>query len=314
MMEPESKVGIVIPLYNKGTLVRRALNSVLNQTYQNFEVVVVDDGSTDEGPDVVRECSDPRVRLIRQANAGPGAARNRGVQETHAPYLAFLDADDEWMPLFLEVYVDGLRGHPDCDAVIGPTLFGPEKIDHCAVWQGMGIKEGVWSLGTDPTWEHLSRMMDLFSNGRAMFRSTVVKRYGGFYSKDRCCFSEDKYLWLQVVLNHSVFILMKSLFWYHSEDSQLYPPGMYGKPGFISPTLTDSDGIRRNCPSQFMPLLQKYLSHEALRSLNENAHTSQASRVIGLMKTLPLRRSFPWRYAKARVKTLLYQSFGVKRC
>ena len=314
MMALETRVGVVIPLYNKGTLVRRALNSVLSQTYQNFEVVVVDDGSTDEGPDVVRECSDPRVRLIQQANAGPGAARNRGVQETQAPYLTFLDADDEWMPRFLEEYVEVLRRRPDCDAVIGPTLFGPEKKDHCAVWQRMGITEGVWSLGTDPTWEHLARMMDdLFATGRAMYRSQVVHQYGGFYSKDKCRFSEDKYLWLQVVLNHRVFLLMKSLFWYHSEDSQLYPPSMYSKPGFIPPVLTDPDGIRRNCPAQFMPILQKYLCHEALRTLNENAHTSQASRVIEIIGTLPLRRSFPWRYAKARVKTLLYQSFGAKQ-
>ena len=314
MMAREERVGIVIPLYNKGVLVRRALKSVLSQTYQNFEVVVVDDGSTDEGPDIVREYSDSRIRLIQQANAGPGAARNRGVQETQAPYLAFLDADDEWMPLFLEVYVECLRRHPDCDAVIGPTFFGPEKMDRCAVWQRMGIKEGVWSLETDSTWENLTRIMSLFSTPAAMYRSQVVERYGGFYSKDKCRFSEDRYLWLQVVLNHRVFILMKSLFWHHSEDSQLYPPGMYSKPGFIPPVLTDPDGIRRNCPSQFMPILQKYLCHEAILTLNRNTHTSQASRVIEIIKTLPLKRSFPWRYAKARVKTLLYQSFGVKRC
>ncbi len=312
MMAVDAKVGVVIPLYNKGTLVRRALNSVLSQTYQNFEVIVVDDGSTDEGPDLVRECSDPRVRLIEQANAGPGAARNRGIQDSQAPYLTFLDADDEWLPRFLEECMDGLRSHPDCDAVIGPTLFGPERKDHCPVWQQRGITEGVWSLGADPTWEHLCRMMDLFSTGRVLYRSPAVVRYGGFYSKDKCRFSEDKYLWLQVVLNHRVFIFMKSLFWYHSEDSQLYPPSMYGRPGFIPPVLSDPDGILRNCPSQFMPILQKYLCHEAIGSLHENAHTSQASQVIEIMETLPLRRSFPWRYAKARVRTLIYQSFGVK--
>lgn len=314
MIGLDARVGVVIPLYNKGTLVRRALNSVLNQTYQDFEVIVVDDGSTDEGPDVVRECLDPRVRLIQQANAGPGAARNRGFQETQAPYLTFLDADDEWLPRFMDECMEGMRRHPDCDAVICPVLFGPEKNDHCAVWQRWGITQGVWALGADPTWEHLSRMMNLFSTGRALYRRTAVVRYGGFYSKDKCCFSEDMYLWLQVVLNHNVFILMKSLFWYHSEDSQLYPPSMYGRPGFISPVLTDPDGIRRNCPPQFMPLLEKYLCHESIGSLHENAHTSQASRIIGIMETLPLKRSFPWRYAKARVKTLICQSFGVKRC
>ena len=305
-------MGVVIPLYNKGTLVRRALNSVLSQTYQNIEVVVVDDGSTDEGPDVVREFSDPRVRLIQQENAGPGAARNRGFQETQAPYLSFLDADDEWMPRFLEVYVESLRLHPDCDAVIGPTLFGPEKKDQCVEWQRLGIKEGVWSLGTDSNWGNLTRIMDLFATGRTIYRSPVVNRYGGYYSKDKCCFSEDMYLWLQVVLSHRGFILMKSLFWDHSEDSQLYPPSMYCKPGFISPILTDPEGIRRNCPSQFMPILQKYMCHVALQALNENAYSSQARRVMNIAEALPLWSSFPWRYSKARIKIILFQSLGVK--
>lgn len=312
MMSRKEKIGVVMPLYNKGALVGRALNSVLTQTYQNFEVVVVDDGSTDEGPEVVRTCSDLRVRLIHQTNAGPGAARNRGIEETEAPYIAFIDADDEWMPRFLETYLEILKSYPDCDAVIGPTLFGAEKRDRSTVWHDMGIKEGVWVLGNDSNWEDLTRIMNLYHPCAAMYRKAVVERYGGFYSKDKCCFSEDKYFWLQVVLNHKVFIHMESLFWYHSEDSQLYPPNMYCKPGFISPVLTDPDGIRRNCPPQFMVVLQKYMCHEALRALHENAFSSQAPRVIRTVEMLPLARSFPWRYAKARVKILLHQSLGVQ--
>ena len=154
--------------------------------------------------------------------------------------------------------------------------------------------------------------MSLFHPCAAMYRRSVFDRYGGFYSKEKCRFSEDKYFWLQVVLNHKVFIITESLFWQHAEDSQLYPPSMYGRPGFIAPALTDPDSIYRNCPPQFMPILQKYLCHVALGTLNENAYTPQASRVMKLIKTFPLKRSFPWRYTKARVKTILYQHFGVK--
>jgi glycosyltransferase involved in cell wall biosynthesis len=306
------EVGVVIPLYNKGAFVQRALHSVLGQTFQDFEIVVVDDGSTDHGPEVVRGFSDSRIRLIQQPNAGPGAARNRGVQETQAPFLAFLDADDEWMPRFMDVYGEALRKHPECGAVVGPTFFGSGKTDRCAVWRRIGVEAGVWSLDTAPTWGNLSRIMSLFSTPGTMFRRAVFERYGGFYSKDKCRFSEDKYLWLQVVLNHSVLILMESLFWYHSEASQLYAPSMYCQPGFIPPMLTDPDRILRNCPPQFMPILQKYLCDIALGTLHENAYTPLASHVLKLLKVLPLKRSFPWRYAKARVKVLLCQFFGVK--
>jgi glycosyltransferase involved in cell wall biosynthesis len=311
-MGPKAEVSVVIPLYNKGSLVQRALESVLDQTYQNFEILVVDDGSTDHGPEVVRRFSDSRIRMFPQPNAGPGGARNRGVQESRAPYLAFLDADDEWMPRFMEVYGAALREHPECGAVIGPNFFGPNKIDQSAIWRQMGVEAGIWSLGSSPTWKNLSRIMSLFSTPGTMFRREVFERYGGFYSKDKCRFSEDKYLWLQVVLNHRVFILLESLFWYHTENSQLYPPSMYCQPGFIPPMLTDPDGIRRNCPRPFLPILQKYLCDVALGTLHENAHTPLASQVIKLMKTLPLKRVFPWRYVKARLKVLLCRFFGVK--
>ncbi len=109
-------ISIVIPLYNKENTIARALDSVLVQTFQDFEVVVVDDGSTDEGATVVEGYADPRIRLIRQANAGVSAARNKGVAEAKGEYVAFLDADDEWMPEFLAEIVALQQEFPECRA------------------------------------------------------------------------------------------------------------------------------------------------------------------------------------------------------
>ncbi len=109
-------ITIVIPLYNKESSIATALDSVLAQTYPNFEVLVVDDGSTDGGATVVEGYTDARIRLIRQENAGVSAARNRGIEEAKGEYVAFLDADDEWMPEFLAEIVALQQESPDCKA------------------------------------------------------------------------------------------------------------------------------------------------------------------------------------------------------
>lgn len=109
-------ITVVIPLYNKVDCIATALDSVLVQTYQDFEVIVVDDGSRDGGAAVVERYTDPRIRLIRQDNAGVSAARNRGIAEAQGEYVAFLDADDEWMHGFLAEIVALQQEFPDCKA------------------------------------------------------------------------------------------------------------------------------------------------------------------------------------------------------
>jgi len=110
-------VSIVIPLYNKERYVGRAVGSVLSQTFQDFEIVVVDDGSTDDGPRLVERIADPRVRIVRQKNRGVSAARNRGVEEAAASLIAFLDADDEYKAEFLAWSLERFREKPDVGAV-----------------------------------------------------------------------------------------------------------------------------------------------------------------------------------------------------
>ncbi len=105
---------VIIPLYNKEDTIERALRSVFNQTVQDFEILVVNDGSTDNGVRIVEAIGDPRIRLIHQENQGVSAARNRGIAEAKHELIAFLDADDEWLPEFLETIRRMVIRYPDC--------------------------------------------------------------------------------------------------------------------------------------------------------------------------------------------------------
>lgn len=99
-------ISIVIPLFNKSSYIKRTINSVINQTYKNFEIIVVDDGSTDDGVEKILTISDDRIKLIRQKNQGVSMARNNGIISAKAETIAFLDADDEWDCNFLQEVIN----------------------------------------------------------------------------------------------------------------------------------------------------------------------------------------------------------------
>lgn len=106
------RISVVIPLYNKETYIVRAAESALAQGSAIHEVIVVDDGSTDNGPAQLASLADPRVRLIRQPNGGVSAARNTGIQAASGEYLAFLDADDAWLPGYVAELLALIRQFP----------------------------------------------------------------------------------------------------------------------------------------------------------------------------------------------------------
>ena len=104
---------VLVPAYNIESLIRQTQESALAQTIQDLEIVVVDDGSSDKTTEVVHSFTDPRIRLIHQANAGVSAARNRAIAEARGKYVAFLDGDDVWLPFHLETALRFFEAYPD---------------------------------------------------------------------------------------------------------------------------------------------------------------------------------------------------------
>ena len=107
-------ISVVVPLYNKEKTILKTISSVLTQSYEKFEIIVVNDGSTDGGVALLKESfNDERITIINQENQGVSAARNNGIRESNFDYIALLDGDDEWLPGYLEKVSEAIEQHPE---------------------------------------------------------------------------------------------------------------------------------------------------------------------------------------------------------
>ena len=127
------KVSVIIPLYQSQQFICDTLRSVQAQTFTDFEIVVVDDGSSDRGPALAKEFGDPRLRVVHQENRGLAGARNGGIAHATGEYLAFLDADDHWEPTKLQRHVE----HLDSDSAIGVSFSASAFMDDDAKDMGL---------------------------------------------------------------------------------------------------------------------------------------------------------------------------------
>jgi len=121
-------VSVIIPIYNRAHVLARAIQSVLDQTYQDFEIIVVDDGSTDNTEEIVKSFNDPRIRYIRhEENKGAAAARNTGIKAAKGEFIAFQDSDDKWLPEKLEKQMKVFENAP---AKVGVVYTGFWRIEN----------------------------------------------------------------------------------------------------------------------------------------------------------------------------------------
>lgn len=107
------KFSVIIPLFNKENFIKNTLESAKKQTFEDFEIIVVNDGSTDNGSKIVEEFKDSRINIFHTENKGVSSARNFGIEKASGEYIAFLDADDIWKPDFLETIYSLIKAHPD---------------------------------------------------------------------------------------------------------------------------------------------------------------------------------------------------------
>lgn len=188
---------IVIPLWNKRHMIAATVASVLGQTWEAFELIVVDDGSTDGGMDVVAGFDDPRIRRLVQANAGPGAARNAGIEAARHDWIAFLDADDLWLTGHL-AELDRVRlACPDA-GLIGTSFrrVGPNAVPPPRAPKGPMI-------GTVDYFERAARGEWLLYASTAAIPRSSYAALGGFGASPQ---GADSEYWARIALERPVAI------------------------------------------------------------------------------------------------------------
>lgn len=130
-LREEPLISVIIPTYNRADIINVSLNSVVNQSYQNIEIIVVDDGSTDHTEEVVKSIGDPRIHYVKHlTNRGGSATRNTGIESAKGEYIAFLDSDDAWFPNKLKLQLNAIQSHACPEKVVSYTqvIYCPSGI------------------------------------------------------------------------------------------------------------------------------------------------------------------------------------------
>ncbi len=196
-------VSVIVPTYNTIAYLPDAIESILQQTFEDFEILLVNDGSTDSTAEWAKKITDPRVRYIEQNNQGLSAARNTGLDLAQGRYVAFLDADDVWEPTKLDKQVALLETNPDIGMV------------HSWVWfmDGEGRSTGrIWKTQAEGmALAHLLQRNDVAVLS-ALVRRECFTRIGGFDIALRSL--EDWDLWLRLAVNDSIAVIREPLAYY----------------------------------------------------------------------------------------------------
>ncbi|MEO8013498.1 MAG: glycosyltransferase [Polaromonas sp.] len=200
------KFSVIIPLYNKAPYITATVESVLAQSFMDFEVIVVDDGSSDGGAELVEAITDPRVRLVRQANAGVSAARNHAISLARGEWVAFLDADDWHHPRYLDTLANVQNAYPQVDTVAAGFM----RLPHA---------EGIWPpcwpvIKNCPNVELITDLPRRWMAGPCFFTSAVTVRTAQLQKMQPCfplgesC-GEDLDLWFRLA-EHSPVALART--------------------------------------------------------------------------------------------------------
>jgi glycosyltransferase involved in cell wall biosynthesis len=276
----KSTVSVVIPLYNKGKYIERALKSVLAQTRPASEIIVVDDGSNDDGPERVLSFNHPKIVLIRQENKGPGIARNVGLSKASGRYISFLDADDEWMPFFLE---RGLSLLEDKSAKVTVIYTGRIRLPDGST-KIFDDADGVYEITPKSSLNDVRKIYRFRTSANFMIvRTEVARRLGGFFDRYKSLCGEDQYLTLKLIFNERIGIISAAHGIYHTESSDLSGRGRRSyRP---EPFFIHADDLLLSCDRAKRSLFKRFLQDLLFDAMKMHASTGRAESALELFNS-----------------------------
>ncbi|MBF0331920.1 MAG: glycosyltransferase family 2 protein [Candidatus Omnitrophica bacterium] len=287
------KVSAIIPLYNKAKYIDRAIRSVLTQRGAEVEVIVVDDGSTDGSGSLVMAMQDPRIRYIRQDNAGVSAARNRGIGESSAAFVSFLDADDEWKQGYLETILRLIQAFPEAGLYatayeikpVGGKAYLPRyRAVPASPWEGVLPDYFDTALGVPAVW-----------TSAVTVRKEILNDVGMFPLGEKR--SEDLDLWARVALKYPmVFSHFVGAVYYQDVDIRASHISNAVTERVVVKTLKDH---LSHCQGKAKSIyIEEYINAKVLDSVAECVCAGDGRQARRLLASCPTKfswkRSFCW--------------------
>ena len=204
---------VIIPLYNKEDFIENALKSVLAQTYNDFELIVVNDGSTDASEEIIKKSKDSRIKIITLPKSGVSAARNTGILHATRPYIAFLDADDWWAPTFLEEMALLIQQFSNA------SIFsvGREHVFKERTWRYTNqYVPAANEVGEVNHFQVLSKGLPAIHASSAVISKKMLTSVVAF--KPTMQKHEDHELWMRLCINNPIVFLNKTLSFYNKQQ------------------------------------------------------------------------------------------------
>ena len=214
-MKNRINISVVIPLYNKELYISRSLQSVLNQNPQPNEIIVIDDGSTDNSYEFAAQCSllTNNIKIIQQGNRGAASARNLGIKEAQGEYIVFLDADDELLPGAINAYFEMIRKFPEC-AAYGLNFY--TEINNIRLTKRLSFIDEYVTYQKIDYFKGLA-FGDVYLTASTCCAKKAIFNEIGVFSEGMIQ-REDPHMWIRIAANYSIAFCIRPLALYHLDD------------------------------------------------------------------------------------------------
>ncbi len=244
-------ISVIIPLYNKEDYISTSIKSIFKQSYNDYEIIVVNDGSTDKSVDIAKAFNDERIRIFNKKNAGVAAARNKGIEEAKGEFITFLDADDEWNEDYLATQMDLVEKFPQCDVFATNYEFCDANGKKTkTIIRGIQFQEETGILNN--YFEVATKSHPPIWTSAVMLRTNAIRSLGGFPIGIKS--GEDLLTWARLAVKYKIAYSKKACSIYNIPNTS-----SFAKPS-RKPQQPDIVG---------MELKQLYLNNKNIKGLKE---------------------------------------------